>query len=128
MRVTAQAAKIIRKCASEQSMRDGGPRRIRLEAGERCSLTDRSGKTNVNIRMLSTLPDWGDTDLDEFVSWEWFRKMDIEQSANGEVLVDFYVSSVDRYGGELVTNIQAEWKDGILIEVSDGQKAIWRAA
>lgn len=111
---TADELRIIRAYAEKAA----GLSKVRLEPGIRVNINDNNVERSINV-LLVTKDDplnWGDTDLWSTANWNEFKKG--FPSKDGEAIVDFYVYGLG-YSGQLECNVQAHFKDGRLIGMTD---------
>jgi hypothetical protein len=116
---TREECRIIRACAE----RDAQKSRVIIEPGERFNRM--TGNVALNLALISTDPEWNDTDLHDHKSWSHFQR-GFPLAEGGRAIVDFYVYSVRGLNevDELETNVTAYWEGGVLVRVDGtGEKA-----
>ena len=118
---TAEECRVIRLCA----LRGAGEARVRVQPTTRVSLANRS--VNLNVALISDDPRWGDTDLDDYVTWAAFRKDGFDMAPGGRAIIDCAVYSLGHMG-QLETHVTAHWEGGKLVRVDETSKpGMWRA-
>jgi hypothetical protein len=112
-RPTKEDKQIIRRCAE----RSAGYGRVELCPGTRYN-TEQDRGEHMNIAMVSSHPDWDDTDLASN-AWTWndFTK-GVELTEDGRGIFDFYVYGPLNYDKELQTNVVAYYEGGKLVRVT----------
>lgn len=101
-----------------------------LRAGLRFSYEDPDKVPSFNIYQLTHDPDWEGTDLsDNTTSMSELFKQGVELE-DGDAWVDFYVYSVELWGGDRVENLESNIdivvQDGELLRVNGtGKDVIW---
>lgn len=88
--------------------------RIALEPGARFNLDNPKRGVSINIAQISDDTDWNDTDLDDFCTWQEFRK-GVELTADGRAIVDFYIYS--KRERELLSNVTVYYNAGRITRI-----------
>lgn len=125
IRLSAEDILQLREVAERIARCHSSVRRFAIEIAERFSLT--TGNAALNIRAITTDPDWADTDLNQTFPWSRIRER--HMLANGGVLFDLYIYERPGIGetGDLVCCVQAELDGQGLVAVhADSAKNVWR--
>jgi hypothetical protein len=125
VRLTAEEIRQLRAVAEQVARRERSRGRFTIEIAERFNL--KTGASSLNIRAITSDPDWQDTDL--CTTHPWPRIRERHDLADGEALFDFYIYERPSFAetGDLVCCVQAELDAGGLLAVhADYNKNIWR--
>lgn len=127
IRPTASDLRTIRATALALSQRHGNSKRtVEIQAGYRCNIKHEGRPISINVLLVSDDPDWNDTDLSDFASWQDFT-IGVRPDAAGNALVDLYLYEPARGGsGELCCNMQVRFDSAGLVAIdADSTKNIW---
>lgn len=106
---TATELRAIRTyCAETECKRPGA---ITLEIGVRYNTEDASRPVSANIRRVTDLPEWCDTDLHDHQSWADFKRFGVDLDRKGRALVDLYIR--DRSGLLGNAQVYVEAREGV---------------
>lgn len=125
IRLSAEDVRQLREVAERVAHRHSSARRFAIEIAERVNLV--TGDAALNIRAITTDPDWADTDLNQTFPWSRIRER--HMLANGGVLFDLYIYERPGVGetGDLVCCVQAELDGQGLVAVhADSARHVWR--
>lgn len=125
VRLSADDIRQLRTVAEQIARRERAASRYTIEIAERFHLA--TGRTALNILLISDDPDWADTDLN--TTHPWSRMRDRHELANGRALFDLYIYERPAFGetGDLVCCVQAELDArGLAVVHADGNRDIWR--
>jgi hypothetical protein len=81
-----------------------------LEPGRRVNVDDPSG-SHINIALVSSDPEFNDTDLDDYGAWSEFRK-GVPLTEDGRAIVDFYIRRRGDQYGDLLGHVTIWYENG----------------
>lgn len=118
---TQEECNMIKKAASLESSPYLSIFRLRLEPGIRYNLDNSSIPESMNIKLVSKLEDWDDTDLSECGDWADFRK-GVKLDNEGKAVVDFYIRAANDAIAQnewcsLFGNVIVEYADERIISI-----------
>jgi len=113
-----------RRTMREQALKEYGLKRGRIEIGSRINLEDETIEPHQNIRCVSKMEDWEDTDLFDKSDWAFIYTA-IELDEHNEGCLDLWVYSLGNWG-ELEGQVQAYFsKERGLYRIGSNGPIIW---
>lgn len=119
---------LIRRHATAEGRRCGAKGPVRIEPGIRYNLDHPDAPQSMNLRLVTSCPDWSDSDLCDFATWEDFAAFGVSVPADLSAVVDFYVSGNDGLACNIHATADARGLRQIATAGPDGDLILWERA
>lgn len=124
-RPTQDQLDLIRRLARQEAK----VARIRITMLTRANIKDPAKPIHSNIRLVSDVEDWSDTDTFDHVPWATLRKgVELTPAGRGAFDLMVYSLATKEEGEDLKTDIQVYVEAGDLVRIAMGRKTLWESA